>query len=290
MHLAGIFASSLMWRGKHTPPRTWFQRLSRVPFLALLSGRTLEPSTLNPSGGVLTSLLAATHASHSRSPGRAAGRMTPGTSGPASAGSSENAPPAGASSRTCEGMCRSGCATCDATWKTWATGLRLDYSRRRKSAPRTDGSESISWPTPTVCGNDNRTGASPTSGDGLATADRRWPTPTAKLGDPRRGFPSPALGQARLDSGRSNLDDAVAARSTWPTPTARDWKSGSASPETMARNSRPLSEAAGPGQLNPTWVEWLMGCPTGWTDCASLGTESSPNAPNMLSVHSMDVL
>ena len=21
------------------------------------------------------------------------------------------------------------------------------------------------------------------------------------------------------------------------------------------------------GQLNPTWVEWLMGFPLGWTDC-----------------------
>lgn len=35
------------------------------------------------------------------------------------------------------------------------------------------------WPTPTVCGNYNRAGASPTSGDGLATAVKRWPTPCA---------------------------------------------------------------------------------------------------------------
>lgn len=35
------------------------------------------------------------------------------------------------------------------------------------------------WPTPTVCGNYNRKGASKTSGDGLATAVRQWPTPTA---------------------------------------------------------------------------------------------------------------
>lgn len=35
------------------------------------------------------------------------------------------------------------------------------------------------WPTPTVCGNYNRKGASATSGDGLATAVKMWPTPTA---------------------------------------------------------------------------------------------------------------
>jgi len=35
------------------------------------------------------------------------------------------------------------------------------------------------WPTPTVCGNHNRKGASATSGDGLATAVKKFPTPTA---------------------------------------------------------------------------------------------------------------
>ena len=53
----------------------------------------------------------------------------------------------------------------------------------------------------------------------------------------------------------------------WPTPTARDWRSGKSSEKTRARNSRPLSERAAPGgPLNPTWVEWLMGFPIGWTD------------------------
>jgi len=36
------------------------------------------------------------------------------------------------------------------------------------------------WPTPTVCGNYNRKGASPTSGDGLATAVLKCATPTAR--------------------------------------------------------------------------------------------------------------
>jgi len=80
------------------------------------------------------------------------------------------------------------------------------------------------WPTPTVCGNYNRKGASATSGDGLATAVLKCATPTA-----------------------------------------RDWRSGKASKATMERNSRPLSEQIG-GSLNPTWVEWLMGWPIGWTD------------------------
>ena len=36
------------------------------------------------------------------------------------------------------------------------------------------------WPTPTVCGNHNRKGASATSGDGLATAVLKCATPTAR--------------------------------------------------------------------------------------------------------------
>ncbi len=37
---------------------------------------------------------------------------------------------------------------------------------------RWDSDELRPWPTPTVCGNDNRVGASPTSGDGLSTTVR----------------------------------------------------------------------------------------------------------------------
>jgi hypothetical protein len=35
------------------------------------------------------------------------------------------------------------------------------------------------WPTPTVCGNHNKKGLSANSGDGLSTAVKKWPTPTA---------------------------------------------------------------------------------------------------------------
>jgi hypothetical protein len=93
------------------------------------------------------------------------------------------------------------------------------------------------WPTPTVCGNYNRKGASPTSGDGLATAVLKCATPTA-----------------------------------------RDWQSGKASQATHNKNSRPLSEQIG-GSLNPTWVEWLMGWPLGWTDLKPLATDRFRSAP-----------
>jgi hypothetical protein len=32
------------------------------------------------------------------------------------------------------------------------------------------------------------------------------------------------------------------------------------------REERKAMQAGNGGKLNPTWVEWLMGFPTGWTD------------------------
>jgi len=100
-----------------------------------------------------------------------------------------------------------------------------------------------------------------------------WPTPRVVMPDnsKRKATLNPKTLRYEREDGESfsmNLADAV---KMWPTPTARDWKSGKASPETMARNSRPLSEAVG-GTLNPPWVEWLMGWPPGWTDLRRLAT------------------
>lgn len=62
-------------------------------------------------------------------------------------------------------------------------------------------------------------------------------------------------------NGKPSLE-TMARQNLWPTVTARDWKSGSKGKQ---KNSRPLSEEVG-GQLNPTWVEWLMGYPLEWTE------------------------
>ena len=130
------------------------------------------------------------------------------------------------------------------------------------------------WPTPTVCGNYNRKGASATSGDGLATAVKNWPTPDAHMGSGGRTSKSPPTGKRASGTKQQiTLNDAV----KWATQTARDWRSGKASQATHDKNSRPLSEQAG-GSLNPTWVEWLMGWPLGWTDLKPLATDRCPSA------------
>ena len=49
----------------------------------------------------------------------------------------------------------------------------------------------------------------------------------------------------------------------WPTPTASDSKGGGQRAASKQGGAN-LREALG-GPLNPTWVEWLMGWPLGWT-------------------------
>jgi len=107
------------------------------------------------------------------------------------------------------------------------------------------------------------------------TASGLWPTPGAQ-----DGF-------QRLAGGHTlTLRDQVATPAMWPTPTARDWKDGPASScanvpangllgRVVHQNSQDTS-----GSLNPTWVEWLMGYPLGWTDCEDSATPSSRKSRN----------
>jgi hypothetical protein len=76
----------------------------------------------------------------------------------------------------------------------------------------------------------------------------------------------------RVNDKFPNLESVVA-RSLWATPTARDYKGGR-KPETLAASGRGETNGLNDaqtcqgqyGSLNPTWVEWLMGFPAGWTD------------------------
>jgi hypothetical protein len=104
---------------------------------------------------------------------------------------------------------------------------------------------------------------------GCMAATAMWPTPTVCGNYNRKGL------------SKTSGDGLATAVLKCATPTARDWRSGKASQATMERNSRPLSEQIG-GSLNPTWVEWLMGWPLGWTDLKPLEMDKSHYAPQPL--------
>jgi hypothetical protein len=76
---------------------------------------------------------------------------------------------------------------------------------------------------------------------------------------------------------KGNLEEIVALREKFPTPTAHNSKETN-SPSEALRNEPTLAHRAG-GKLNPTWVEWLMGWPLGWTDLKPLATDKCHFAP-----------
>ena len=73
----------------------------------------------------------------------------------------------------------------------------------------------------------------------------------------------------------------------WPTPAARDYKHPNKADKEGGdhrgdtKSGKQLPNAVG-GALNPTWVEWLMGWPLGWTVCALWATAKSRRARRQL--------
>lgn len=146
--------------------------------------------------------------------------------------------------------------------------LNGGYTKDGKKRQIDLGSAVRHWPTPTVCGNNNYKGSSAKAGDGLATAVMKWPAPTAQDAEQ-------AGGKGCIASGKRGLSLHQATQQ-FPTPVRSDYKSGSFSQEGRVKRDshsrgKPLNETIG-GQLNPDWVEWLMGWPIGHTALKPLAT------------------
>jgi hypothetical protein len=103
-----------------------------------------------------------------------------------------------------------------------------------------------------------------------------WPTPTAMTGG-QGVAPSHINGKHGWNLGAA-VQDSLSEKPNrlWPTPAARDGKggyiggrirNGKVSWDTLdvAVQWTDNQQKTG-GQLNPQWVEWLMGFPIGWTD------------------------
>lgn len=104
---------------------------------------------------------------------------------------------------------------------------------------------------------------------GLPGMVRLWPTPRTCSAMAATITPESAWAPGRFP----NLETVVG-RSIWPTPTATMHKGSSPAALTRKdgkdrsndRLDHKLQSLEGSGALNPTWVEWLMGFPTGHTD------------------------
>ena len=151
---------------------------------------------------------------------------------------------------------------CTLTWKIKDTPSRRLLFRLAPLTRRTGGTDAPLWPTVRA----KEAGAYQYSQGRhdkkvltLTGAARMWPTPTAE-----------PCGMTARTSGRpleksTKLGTQVAlAEGMIPTPLASDYKNRGCKDRRRNREFQ-LQTYVG-GQLNPTWVEWLMGFPLGWTD------------------------
>jgi len=88
-----------------------------------------------------------------------------------------------------------------------------------------------------------------------------WPTPRVSANENRQTKPTPSQ-----MAGKHGMNLATAVN--LPTPAARDYRS----PNKNGNMADQLPNVVG-GQLNPTWVEWLMGWPLGWTELKPLAMD-----------------
>jgi hypothetical protein len=155
------------------------------------------------------------------------------------------------------------------TWPRW--GLMRDgvSYRQQTLVPRIKEIGSGLWATPSASDGqrggtitDKMTGQSLTQ---MVNTPAKWPTPTT-MDCIHRSRESWEKAQNRPRQGKNliKLGDI----GYWPTPTAHNAKETNA-PSESQRNTPTLASQAG-GTLNPTWVEWLMGWPLGWTDLKPL--------------------
>jgi len=146
-----LCASSLMWRSKPSPSKTWFKRWKRVPWLQHLFGRMLKPFLYEAFQKELSIwLLEATRASHSLLQEEKRQNKTIGTCGHTSETLLSTPDQQCVSLKTSDTISNWDSLRFLQNSTALATRLERDYSQRRKLEPRTEGKESLSWPTPTA--------------------------------------------------------------------------------------------------------------------------------------------
>ena len=120
---------------------------------------------------------------------------------------------------------------------------------------------------------------------GGTSTRQTYPTPDCQNFRPGSSRRTPAPGRKEGTKHGESLHHRIY-RQTYPTPGAmqrgahKGTEAGAVNLEKQNRTSEAgvkygatLQTVVGSGQLNPEWVEWLMGWPIGWTDLKPLETD-----------------
>ena len=225
------------------------------------------------------------------SPGSAEARRTTVTSGRKCSELYKKSGPLGSLVRTLLVSSAWRSTRCFLTWKVSATPAKRLLFRLVPSMPRT-GETDVRL-LPTVTAQDYKHRGPNSKQQGLPEYVRMGPTP--KVSDSKGSgsagsksayhdlkhhnlkgtvmfFPTPTKLDATCGdlegkefTGTRHAMKLIQAAKLYATPQARDYRTGDKKQFADPKRSQNLNDQIG-GQLNPTWVEWLMGFPIGWTD------------------------
>jgi len=185
--------------------------------MRLLSGLTCEPSTASRGVDSWIASRRATRASRSPSRDHAAALAILAICGQQSRGSSASANRQSSFWRTSPAICPLDSITSAPIWEAWVTGLRQEYSRRRKLARRTDGNGCSVWPSPDA----NHSSRSNGFGGFVNIREKasQWPTPAAN--DDNKSVEAHLAMKQRMPGGpRNTITSLQVATKAWPTPRA----------------------------------------------------------------------
>lgn len=132
-----------------------------------------------------------------------------------------------------------------------------------KLEPHTLGKDGFCLPTPTAhqYGSSNNGNPGDSRTQYKTKGKMSLQTMAKKNQWPMLPTPRPCSG---LRSSGANRTEIMNALKLWPTPRASEATRGPGGGSNRKDHQKTLSQTIG-GQLNPTWVEWLMGYPIGWT-------------------------
>lgn len=187
--------------------------------------------------------------------------------------------------------------TSENEFSSWPTPQSRDYragdapdtprmQRKREQGWSANLNDVVLWPTflsseATHGGpNQKNSAGKPTL---TALVHQLWPTPAACVANDGEGLETwearRQKAKAQKKNGNGFGTPLTIAVQMWPTPVANDAKNATLPPGTESRDSVPgsLRRAGYVGNLNPAWVESLMGFPEGWVSIDGLQDQESNN-------------
>lgn len=220
-----LLEQSVTWRETSLPAKSWQAKWKRDAWTRRLFGRILKPSTATLGVESWIASLVATRANPSAWPANDLERTIQDTFGPTWRESLRKRNPLLCSLKTSQDTSLLGGMWSEATSEEWATALRQDSLRRRKSARLTRGlgsSSSESWMTPHGMANKDKHGKQGMGGE-FALQAQRWPTPVAN--DDNKSMEAHLAMKSRMKGGpRTQPTSLQVVAKNWHTPTTEDGK------------------------------------------------------------------